>query len=175
MGSRLAIGNECVATAIRGFVDLFYRWPFTRLLTPEIFRYAACGGANMVLDACYYYLIYHYLVAERFLDLGFVVISPHIASLMVVFPITFLNGFWLNRYVTFRSSTLTTGKQLVRYLLSVGGAILLNYLCMKLFVEVCHIWATPSKLLTTGISSVYSFLAAKYFTFRPSLPEATRG
>ena len=120
----------------------------------------------MVLDALYYYLIYHYLVAERFVDLGVVVISPHIASLMVVFPITFLNGFWLNRNVAFRSSTLRTRTQLGRYLLSVVGAIVLNYLCMKCFVEGLHFWATPSKLLTTLISSAYSFLAAKYFTFR---------
>ena len=46
------------------------------------------------------------------------------------------------------------------------GAIVLNYLCMKCFVEGCGIWATPSKLLTTAVSSVYSFLAAKYITFK---------
>ncbi|MBE6196738.1 MAG: GtrA family protein [Rikenellaceae bacterium] len=154
------------ADTIRRGIDLFYVGPLKRLFPRELFRYAACGGMNMALDALYYYLIYHYLVAERFVDLGFVVISPHIASLMAVFPITFLNGFWLNRHVAFRSSTLRTGTQLSRYLVSVAGAILLNYLCMKCFVEGLHIWATPSKLLTTAVSSVYSFLAAKYFTFR---------
>lgn len=127
----------------------------------------------MALDAVYYFLIYHYLVAERFIDLGMVVVSPHIASLILVFPITFLNGFWLNRNVAFRSSTLKTHTQLVRYLLSVVGAIGINYLCMKLFVEGFHIWATPSKLLTTVISSLYSFLAAKYFTFRINNQETT--
>ncbi len=147
-------------------VDRLYIWPFSHLFSRELFRYAACGGGNMVLDACFYYLIYHYLVAERFVDLGFVVVSPHIASLVLVFPITFFNGFWLNRHVAFRSSTLRTRTQLVRYLFSVLGAIVVNYLCMKLFVELCHIWATPSKLLTTLISSLYSFLVAKYFTFR---------
>lgn len=160
-----------LADTIRRVIDLFYVGPFRRIFTQEIFRYAACGGVNMALDAVYYFLIYHYVVAERFVDLGAVVISPHIASLMLVFPITFLNGFWLNRQVAFRSSTLRTRTQLVRYLLSVGGAIVVNYLCMKCFVEVFHLWATPSKLLTTVISSVYSFLMAKFFTFKTEATE----
>ena len=155
-----------LADTIRWGIDLFYVGPVRRIFTQEIFRYAACGGMNMTLDALYYFLIYHYVIAERFIDLGVVVVSPHIASLALVFPITFANGFWLNRRVAFRSSTLRTRTQLVRYLLSVVGAIVLNYLCMKCFVEGCGIWATPSKLLTTAISSVYSFLAAKYFTFK---------
>ena len=120
----------------------------------------------MALDTLLYYLIYHYLVAERFIDLGFVVVSPHIASLVVVFPITFLNGFWLNRHVAFQSTSIRTQRQLLRYLISVAGAIVLNYLLMKLLVEGCHLWATPSKMITTCISALYSFLAAKYFTFR---------
>lgn len=155
-----------IAETIRWAIELLYRGPLKRIFPLELFRYAACGGMNMVLDALYYYLIYHYIVAERFIDLGFVVVSPHIASLVVVFPITLLNGFWLNRNVAFRASTLRTRTQLMRYLISVCGAIVVNYLCMKCFVEVLHIWATPSKLLTTVISSLYSFLAAKYYTFR---------
>ena len=151
---------------IRRVVDFFYVRPFDRVFSRELFRYAACGGMNMVLDALLYYLIYHYLIAERFIDLGCVVVSPHIASLAVVFPITFFNGFWLNRNVAFRASSLRTRTQLVRYLISVGGAVVLNYLCMKIFVEGCGFWATPSKLLTTVISALYSYLAARYYTFR---------
>lgn len=120
----------------------------------------------MVLDALYYFLFYHFLVAERFIDLGFVVISPHIASLILVFPITLFNGFWLNRHVAFQSTRLRSRTQLLRYLITVLGAILLNYLLMKILVERCGLWPTPSKLITTCISAIYSFLVAKYFTFR---------
>ena len=121
----------------------------------------------MALDTLWYFVIYHYIVAERFIDLGVVVVSPHIASLIVVFPITFFTGFWLNRNVAFRATEYKTSGQLIRYALSVLGSIALNYLCMKLFVEHLYIWPTPSKMLTTAVSVVYSFLAAKYFTFRP--------
>ena len=148
-------------------VDWLYITPFKRLVSRDIFAYGLCGGANMALDTLWYFVIYHYIVAERFIDLGVVVVSPHIASLIVVFPITFFTGFWLNRNVAFRATEYKTRGQLIRYALSVLGSIALNYLCMKLFVEHLYIWPTPSKVLTTAVSVVYSFLAAKYFTFRP--------
>lgn len=148
-------------------VDWLYIAPVKRLVGRDIFAYGLCGGANMALDTLWYFVIYHYVVAERFIDLGVVVVSPHIASLIVVFPITFFTGFWLNRNIAFRATEYKTRGQLIRYALSVVGSIALNYVCMKLFVEHLHIWPTPSKMLTTVISVVYSFLAAKYFTFRP--------
>ena len=146
-------------------IDMFYVRPLTRLVSRRMFRYAVCGGANMVLDLMWYYVIYHFVVAERYIDLGVVVVSPHVAALAVVFPITFLTGFWLNRNVAFRRSPLGAGTQLLRYLLSVAGSILLTYAGLKFFVEVCGVWPTPAKVLTTLLTTVYSFLAAKYFTF----------
>ncbi|MBP3432377.1 MAG: GtrA family protein [Alistipes sp.] len=148
-------------------VDWLYIAPVKCLVGRDIFAYGLCGGANMALDTLWYFVIYHYIVAERFIDLGVVVVSPHIASLIVVFPITFFTGFWLNRNIAFRATEYKTRGQLIRYALSVVGSIALNYVCMKLFVEHLHIWPTPSKMLTTVVSVVYSFLAAKYFTFRP--------
>lgn len=147
-------------------VDALYVKPVARLISRDIFGYGLCGGANMMLDAAWYFLIYHYIVAERFIDLGFVVISPHIASLIIVFPITFFTGFWLNRNIAFRATDFGPSKQLFRYALTVCGSIIINYVFMKFFVEACNIWPTPSKLLTTAVSVVYSFLVSRYYTFR---------
>ncbi len=155
-----------IADTIRRLVDTFYLPPVDRIISREIFRYGACGVMNMGLDLVLYFVIYHFIVAERFIDLGFVVVSPHIASLCIVFPITFFNGFWLNRNVAFRRSPLPQGRQLLRYALSVAGAILLNYVLMKLLVESAGLWATPAKAVTTAVSAVYSYLAARYYTFR---------
>ena len=132
-----------LAALIIRVVDCFYLRPLSSVLPLQTYRYAVCGGLNLVLDAVWYFVIYHYLVAERFFDLGVVVISPHIASLAVVFPITFFNGFWLNRHVAFRHSPLRTTTQLVRYALSIVGSVLLTYAGLKFFVEVCGIWPTP--------------------------------
>ena len=155
-----------IAEKISHVVDSLYIRRLEPVISRQLFRYGVCGATNMALDTLWYYVIYHYIVALRYIDLGIIVVSPHIASLIIVFPITFLTGFWLNRHVAFQVTAYRTRGQLSRYALSVVGAILLNYVLMKLFVEHCHIWATPSKMLTTVISSVYSFLAAKYFTFR---------
>ena len=70
------------------------------------------------------------------------------------------------RYVAFRRSPIGAGTQLLRYLLSVAGSVLLTYAGLKFFVEVCGVWPTPAKMVTTLLTTVYSFLAAKYFTFR---------
>lgn len=150
---------------IRG-IDLLYIPQIRKIVSRDIFGYGICGGANMVLDTLWYFVLYHYVVCEQFVDLGIVVMSPHIATLCLVFPITFFTGFWLNRHVAFRVTHLRSRRQLVRYALSVVGSIVINYVCMKLFVESFHLWPTPSKMLTTVISVVYSYFAARYFTFR---------
>lgn len=147
-------------------IDALYIPQIKSLISRDMFGYGLCGATNMALDALWYFIIYHYIVAERFINLEFVVVSPHIASLIIVFPITFFIGFWLNRNIAFRVTHLDSRRQLFRYALSVVGSILINYLCMKFFVESLGIWPTPSKMITTVISAVYSFVAAKFYTFK---------
>ena len=146
-------------------IDTLYIKPLERVISRQMFGYFLCGAANMALDTLWYFLTYHYVVMERNVDLGIVVISPHIAALIIVFPITFFTGFLLNRYVAFRATQQRTTKQLFRYALSVVGSILLNYALMKLFVELYYVWPTIAKMMTTVIVALYSFLAAKYFSF----------
>lgn len=148
-------------------VDALYIRPLRGLISRDLFGYGLCGATNMALDILWYFLIYHYVVCARYVDLGFVVMSPHILSLFIVFPITFFTGFWLNRNVAFRVTKVSSRKQLFRYSLSVVGSILINYLCMKLFVEVCLIWPTPSKMITTVISVCYSYIMVRFVTFVP--------
>lgn len=155
-----------LAEIITRTIDRFHTGYIARMVPPAMFRYAACGGMNMVLDLLWYHFIYHTVVAERFIDLGFVTVSPHVASLAIVFPITFFNGFWLNRNVAFHATRLATSRQMLRYALTVVGSLALNYVCIKFFVEICGIWPTPSKALTTAVCVVYSYLAGRYFTFR---------
>ncbi|MEG1759695.1 MAG: GtrA family protein [Alistipes sp.] len=152
-------------------IDLFYLRPVRAIMPRQTFRYAVCGGVNMVLSWVGYFVAYNYVMDKEFTDLGFVVISPHIAAMLLVFPINFLVGFWLNSQVAFRRSPLATGIQLFRYALSVGGSILLNYAGLKLLVEVCGCWATPSQVFVSLIIVLYSYLVAKYFTFRNAARE----
>lgn len=154
-----------IAKLLIRVVDALYIPIFRRVVSRNIFAYGVCGGANMALDTLWYFLLYHYVVCERFINLGVVVMSPHIAALCLVFPITFFTGFWLNRNVAFRVTHLHSRRQLLRYAFTVVGSILLNYVCMKLLVESFNLWPTPSKILTTIISVAYSYLVARYYTF----------
>ncbi len=91
--------------------------------------------------------------------------TPHIASLCIVFPITLVTGFWLNKYVTFTQSELRTVKQFIRYCLIVAVNLAINYWGLKLCVEVWGWFPTPSKMLITVITVIISFVCQKYFTF----------
>nr|WP_321356706.1 GtrA family protein [uncultured Draconibacterium sp.] len=156
---------EKTGNAIRNFIDWFY-FPFLHFLPREVFRYAATGGSNTTLDIILYFIVYRFVLKMQIVDLGFVAISPHIAAFILVFPITFTTGFLLAKYVTFSSSVIKGRIQLSRYLLSVSGSILLNYIFLKFFVEYCGLYATLSKIITTILVIVYSYMMQRYFTFK---------
>jgi putative flippase GtrA len=102
----------------------------------------------------------------QIVELEFTAISAHIAAFLMVFPITFTTGFLLAKYVTFTASELIGRIQLFRYGVTVAGAILLNYVFLKLFVEYVGFYATLSKVFTTVIVVIYSYLLQRYFSFR---------
>ncbi|MBR6831425.1 MAG: GtrA family protein [Tidjanibacter sp.] len=157
-----------LAKSITKFIDLFYIKPVARLIPQQMFRYAACGSGNLVLNWVLYFVLYHWVICERFIDLGFVVVSPHIATFILTFPVTFFTGYWLQSRISFRNSPLSEGTQLFRYALSVLGSIVINYAGLKLFVEILHIYPTPSQILSSLVTVLYSYVAQKYFTFRGS-------
>lgn len=154
------------SSIISSVIDLLYIPVFRKFIPLQTFRYAACGGLNMLLDIFLYFIIYNFILDKEIVHLGIVAISPYIAAFLIVFPITFFTGFYLNRNVAFKYSPLKGHVQLFRYLISVAGSILLNYLFLKLFVEVCGIYPTPSKAITTVIIVLYSYVMQKYFSFK---------
>ncbi len=120
----------------------------------------------IVLNAVLYHLIYNYVIDKENLEIVRIIISPHIATLIVVFPITFLFGFWLNRYVAFRATENKIRGQMVRYIGSLIGSIILSYLILKILVEHFEIWPTPANVICSIITSTYSYLMARFVTFR---------
>lgn len=133
-----------------------------------MYRYAFCGGFNLFMDSVLYFLFYNFILAKQNIDLKLVVLSPHIAALFIVFPITFLTGFLLNKYISFKDSDLKGKVQFYRYMLVGAGGIVLSYGCMKCFVDVLEIYPTPSRILTIVITVFYSFMMQNKFTFKLS-------
>lgn len=151
--------------ALIRFIDRFY-FLFRGVFTLKTYRYAVCGGSNLVLDTVLYFIFYQFVFAKQLVDLGFVVLSSHIASLFFVFPITFVTGFLLNKFIVFEASDLATRVQLFRYLVVGLGAILISYLAMKFFVDFLGFYPTPSRFMTIIISVLFSYLLQSKFSFR---------
>ena len=146
-------------------IDWFYP-PFRRFMPLQTFRYAACGGTNTLLDISLYALCYNYILHKNNVDLGFIVVSPYIVSFIFSFCVSFPTGFLLMRFLVFTESNLRKRVQLFRYFVLVVVCLGLNYIFIKFFVERCHIYPTPAKVLTTFIVVAFSYLTQKHFTFR---------
>ncbi len=140
--------------------------PFRKWMPEQTFKYAATGGANTVLDIFLYFIFYNFILDKTNIDLSFIVISPHIAAFIMSFIITFPIGFVLAKYISFPGSFLRKRIQFFRYGLSVTGSVLLNYIFLKIFVESFAWYPTPSKIVTTLIVILFSYMAQKYFTFK---------
>ncbi len=154
-----------IRTIIIQFIDYFYK-PFQRFIPLETFRYAATGGFNTLLDITLYFLCYNFILDKNIVDLKFIAISPYIAAFLIVFPITFFTGFLLAKYITFTNSDIRGRVQLIRYMISVSGSLLLNYTFLKILVEYGGFWPTLAKIITTVIVVIYSYFAQKLFTFK---------
>lgn len=164
-----------LAQIITKIIDFFYP-PFRRIMSEQLFRYAACGGGNLVLDWVLYFLVYNFVIGHEIVNLQLTIlnsqftqaITPHIATLCIVFPITLLTGFWLQKNVTFTQSDLHSARQLFRYIVIVAVNLAINYFGLKLCVETLGWYPTPSKMCITLVTVAVSYFGQKYYTFRKS-------
>lgn len=156
---------SAIRHTILGVIDFFHR-PFSRWIDAQTFRYLACGGSNTVMDILIYFVSYNYIFAKEPIHIGFLTITPYIAAFLVSFSISFPLGFILSKYIVFSHSNIQGRIQLFRYAVLVGMCIFLNYIFLKLFIEWCGFYPTPSKVLTTAIVAVFSYISQRNFTFK---------
>ena len=146
-------------------VDFFYPL-FNRLMPLQTFRYAACGGANTLLDIFLFHQFENSFAERGIVRIGSFAISPHIAALIADFSITFPIGFYSSRYVVFSESNVRGRIQLIRYFSLVMACMALNYMFLKFFIEQLHIEPTVSKIFTSVIVITFSYLSQKHYTFK---------
>ena len=155
------MAKKVIISVIDFFHPLVSRW-----MPLQTFRYAACGGANTLLDIVMYAIAYNFILHKQDLNIGFFVFKPHIASIIIAFLVSFPTGFFLMRNIVFTQSTLQGRLQLFRYFVLVVICLFLNYVFIKLFVEQFHIYPTIAKVLTTIIVVSFSYLTQKNYTFK---------
>lgn len=140
----------------------------------QTYHYAACGGANTLLSLTTYFLSYHYLFNKEIFRVGFLAFEPHIAALLVAFAFTFPVGFYLSMYVIFQGSYLKRRIQLFRYFIVIMGCMVINYIFLKIFVEMLGWYATPSQMITTGIVILFNYFSQRHFSFRSDKKAAAK-
>lgn len=156
---------EKVAFGIRGLVDFFHPL-FRRFIPLQTFRYLVAGGGNTLLGLLVYFVCYQYLFRETVFDLGFYAFKAHSASLFCSFLITFPIGFFFARFVVFDNSFLRTRVQLLRYFMICLFNLFLNYLLLKIFVELLAWHAVIAQFMTVLMVVAFSFVAQRNFSFQ---------
>jgi GtrA-like protein len=146
-------------------IDFFYP-PFRRIMNLQTFRYAASGGGNLALGFLIYLISYKYLFHEKDFDFGFFAFKGHIAALFISFFVTFPIGFFMSKYVVFSDSGLRGKIQLFRYFMICMFNLALNYLLLKIFVEIFHIYPVLAQVFTIAIVVVFSYIAQRNFSFK---------
>lgn len=146
-------------------IDFFYP-PFSKYITRQFFRYGATGVANLLFDWVLYFFIFNFVLQKQMLHLGFVTFSSHIATLVIKFPITLTTGFLLQKYVTFTNSTNSGHEQLFRYYLIAFINLGLNYVGLKIFVDLLHFFPSIANAVVSVLVTIFSYFSQKKFTFK---------
>ena len=150
---------------IKAFIDFFYP-PFRKLMPLQTFRYAACGGCNVVFANILFAIIFHYIGKQQQISFGFYAFKPYRFALFLSAFISFFVGFVLNKYVVFTKSNMKGHIQLFRYFLAFLLSFFINNILLQLFVENMHMPAVGSQRIATIIIVGISYLVQHHFTFR---------
>lgn len=132
----------------------------------QTFRYAACGGGNMILDICLFYFFFNIILKQQPFILGNFALEGYNAALVFSFCITFPIGFILSKYIVFQGSYLRGRIQLFRYIVIVAINLLLNYIILNSLVQYLHFYPTVAKFFAIVIIVTFSYLSQKHFTFK---------
>ena len=146
-------------------IDFFYPL-FRKFLNLQTFRYAACGALNTFVGFLSWYIIFKFILKEQNLDLGFYVFKPYSGAIFISFFVAFPFGFFMMKYVVFPDSKLRGRVQIIRYFMSYLINLVLNYIFLKIFVEILFIYPTFAQIITTCILILFSYFFQRYFTFR---------
>ncbi|WP_224014946.1 GtrA family protein [Ferruginibacter albus] len=132
----------------------------------QTFRYAVCGGSNVVFSFAMFIIVYHLIAKKQDIDILFYSFKPYSFALIIYGLTSFTMGFFLNKYVVFVDSNLRGRVQLFRYFLSFIFNFCLNYVLLKMFVEYFHIKPVLSQVIATVIIIAVSYITQRHFTFR---------
>ncbi len=156
---------ELLASFVRGVLDFFYPL-FRRFMPLQTFRYLVTGSINTLLGIVVYFISYSFCFQGTVFNLGFYAFKAHSAALLASFMVTFPLGFFFSKFVVFSDSHLRSRIQLFRYLMICVFNLFLNYLLLKVQVEVLLIDPLLAQFFTVTGVVIFSYLAQRNFSFK---------
>jgi putative flippase GtrA len=158
-----------IRKTVLAVVDFFYPL-FKRFMPLQTFRYAACGGVNMIFDIAVFTYINTYILQQNVVHIGSLAFKSYVVAFVISFCLTFPVGFYLSRYVVWQQTETKKRIQVFRYFIVVAACVGLNYILLNLFILEFHWWPIVSKLVTTIIVVIFSYLTQRSYSFRPVDP-----
>ena len=128
--------------------------------------YAACGGGTTMLGLFVFFISYNFIFKKELVHLPLVTLSPHIAAMIASFLVSFPTGFYLSRYVVFSGSLLRGRHQLIRYFGTTMGSLVLNYVNLKIMVDIFKFYPTIAQVINTTLLITFSYFMQKHFAFK---------
>jgi len=156
---------ELLASFVRGVLDFFYPL-FRRFMPLQTFRYLVMGSTNTLVGILVYFISYLYWFQGTLFNFGFYAFKAHSAALLASFMVTFPLGFFFSKFVVFSDSHLRSRIQLFRYFMICVFNLFLNYLLLKVQVEVLLIDPLLAQFFTVTGVVIFSYLAQRNFSFK---------
>lgn len=132
----------------------------------QTFRYAACGGANLVLNFALFTLLFHFFSKEKVVTIGWHAFEPESVALFLAAVFSFFVGFFLNKFIVFDNSNLKSRIQFFRYFVSFISNLCINWALLKMLVHYVHIHAVLAQSIVTIFIVVISYITQRHYTFK---------
>lgn len=112
----------------------------------EIVRFCIVGGLSFLLDTGLLFAFTEYFGVY------------YLYSAAAAFAIAVVVNYWLCVRFVFRSYKARSGKQMVFFVGSSVVGLVLNQVCMWLFVEVLSMYYLWAKVLATALVTVWNYV-----------------
>ena len=118
-------------------------------------RFCIVGASNTAISLIIYYILIalniNYLIA---ISAGYILSS--------------ITGYFLSKIWVFKKGQSRIANSIFKYYILYGSALILNLICMHLFVQGLNIPNTVAPIITIVITTIYNFFLSKYWVFKKS-------
>jgi putative flippase GtrA len=145
-----------------------------KMISNQVIRFVFSAGLGFITDVVLFYILNNF----AFKNQSYKVINYELNNYYLSFSISFFSGvivnFLVNRYVVFSESTLSPGKQFVRFVSVAIIGYFANLWVLKMMVQYIHLQPTVARIAAALSLFGASFFIHKLFSFNLSLRQHAR-